>query len=61
MRALLVVCALVLYCHPVKNFRSDESKMAKRGNYKLFDNARESRTISNDFKINSGVVVYSHN
>jgi hypothetical protein len=58
MRAL-VVFALALYCLPARYFRPDESRMARRGNYKLFDNAREARTVSNDFKLNSGVVVYS--
>jgi len=60
MRALFVVCALAIYCVPVK-FRQDESRMGKRGNYKLFDNARESRTVSNDFKLSSGITVYSNN
>jgi hypothetical protein len=61
MKVLLVVCALALYCNPAQYLRSDESRMARRGNYKLFDNARESRTVSNDFKSNSGVTVYSYN
>jgi hypothetical protein len=59
MKALLLVCGLALYVAPCK-FMTDMSWMKKRGNYKLFDNARESRTVSNDFRLNSGITVYSN-